>query len=448
MKFSKFGKTALAAALGTAMTFSLSSCIYSFTVGYLYVTGTQTATPAGSGIISAFGIDNDTGKLIELHGFPMGSGGANPGRTVLVDGSRFVYVLNQGTPANGSLPCNAGNMCANSNITEFVVGGNGILTPQETFFTQGNNPFRLVADSSGNYLLALDHDAPSNQFCSSVVAGATSCGDVSVFKIDNTTGRLTLVDNAQLTASTGSQVTYFPVPANPVDFAISPGYLLTVSGATGVSGGQVVYPYTYNSSTGQLVVSQNVPQVLNSGSGATMEAATAILYSGSKVYVLDNEALTATANGVTTTSPSQIVPFTIGTNGALQSLTGGAVQDDPSEASPIYLITESKNRFVYVANQFGASQATGSGITGYTIDPASALLTETPGSPWGTGANPQCLVEDSSNQYIYTANANDSTITGRVLDPNSGSLNPMRGSTGVFAVAGPPAWCWIDGRTN
>uniref|UniRef100_E6QM50 6-phosphogluconolactonase n=1 Tax=mine drainage metagenome TaxID=410659 RepID=E6QM50_9ZZZZ len=448
MKFSKFGKTALAAALGTAMTFSLSSCIYSFTVGYLYVTGTQTATPAGSGIISAYGIDNDTGKLIELHGFPMGSGGANPGRTVLVDGSRFVYVLNQGTPANGSMPCNASNPCANSNITEFVVGGNGILTPQETFFTQGNNPFRLVADSSGNYLLALDHDAPSKQFCNAVATGATSCGDITVFKIDTTTGRLTLVDNAQLTASTGSQVTYFPVPANPVDFAITPGYVMTVSGATGVSGGQVAYPYTYNSSTGQLVVSQNVPQVLNSGSGATMEAATAIIYSGSKVYVLDNEPLTATANGVTITSPSQIVPFTIGTNGALQSLTGGAVQDDPTETSPIYLITDSKNRFVYVANQFGASQATGSGITGYTIDPASALLTETPGSPWGTGANPQCLVEDSSNQYIYTANANDSTITGRVLDPNSGSLNPMNGSTGVFAVAGPPAWCWIDGRTN
>ncbi len=448
MKFSKFGRTVLAAALGTAMTFSLSSCIYSFTVGYLYVTGTQTATPAGSGIISAYGIDNDTGKLIELHGFPMGSGGANPGRSVLVDGSRFVYVLNQGTPANGSLPCNANNPCSNSNITEFVVGGNGILTQQETFFTQGSNPFRLLADSSGNYLFALDHDAPSNQFCGAALTGATSCGDVTVFQIDNTTGRLTLIDNAQLTASTGQQVTYFPVPANPVDFAFTSGYLITVSGTTGVAGGQVAYPYTYNSTNGQLVVSQNVPQVLNSGSGAPMEAATAIIYSGAKVYVLDNEPLTATANGLTQTSPAQIVPFTVGTNGALQSLTGGAVLDDPTETSPIYLITDAKNRFVYVANQFGASQATGSGITGYTIDPASALLTETPGSPWGTGSNPQCLVEDSSDQYIYTANANDSTITGRVLDPNSGALNPMHGSTGVFGLAGPAAWCWIDGRTN
>jgi hypothetical protein len=38
--------------------------------------------------------------------------------------------------------CTTADPCQNSNITEFAVGGNGILTPQETFYTQGINPFR------------------------------------------------------------------------------------------------------------------------------------------------------------------------------------------------------------------------------------------------------------------------------------------------------------------
>ncbi len=35
-----------------------------------------------------------------------------------------------------------------------------------------------------------------------------------------------------------------------------------------------------------------------------------------------------------------------------------------------------------------------------------------PRSPFSTGSGPQCLLEDPSNQFIYTANFNDSTVTG------------------------------------
>jgi len=56
-------------------------------------------------------------------------------------------------------------------------------------------------------------------------------------------------------------------------------------------------------------------------------------------------------------------------------------------------------------------------------------------------------VEDPSNQFIYTANRNDSSVTGRVLDPNSGVLNNMRVSSS-YALQGPATWCLVDGRTN
>ena len=448
MKFRKFGKTALTAALSSAIVFSLSSCVQSFTSGYLYVTGTVTATPSGNGIISGFKIDNNTGKLTAIHGLPVSSGGANPVRAILAPGGRFVYVLNRGINSTGGADCSTANPCTNSNVTQFVVGGNGILTAQATFFSQGSNPERLAVDSSGNFLFVLDHDAPAGTYCNTVAPAATSCGDITIFAINSSTGRLSLVTNAQLTAQVGSPVTYFPVPADPVEFTVAGGYLLTLSGTPGNANGQTVYPYSYNSANGQLVVSQSTPQVLNNGSGGLLDQASAILYAGGKVYILDNETLTATVSGVVTTSPSQILPFTIGNNGALQSVTGGAIQNDPNETDPIYLILESKGKFAYVANQQGATTSAGAGIAGFFIDPASGILSEDGGSPWGTGSNPQCLIEDPSNQFIYTANAGDSTVTGRVISPNTGDLTEMKGSTGTFPLQGPASWCIVTGRTN
>lgn len=452
MKFRKFGKTLLACALSSAMVFSLSSCVRSFTVGYLYATGTVTATPSGNGIITGFGINNNNGKLHQLHGFPLSSGGANPVRAVLVNGSTFVYVLNRGTTASGGADCTTTDPCQNSNITEFSVGGNGSLSYQNTFYTQGINPFRLIADASGNYLIALDHDAPASTYCGAVVTGATSCGDITIFQINQTTGRLTLVTNAQLTASSGTQVTYFPVPANPIDFVLASGYVMTLSGAPSASTmpsastiGQTVYPYAYNSSSGQLTLTQSIPQVITNGNGDPMGQGTAILYTGAKIYILDNEVLTGSS-----TTPGQILPFTVGTNGALQALVGGAVADDPNETSPIYGIVESKSKYFYVANQAGSDINTAAGIAAYVIDPASSQLSEASGSPYptGTGASPQCLLEDPSNQFIYTANAGDSTVTGKLLDPNSGALNQVQGWSGQVSLNGPATWCWVSGRTN
>jgi 6-phosphogluconolactonase len=465
MKFRKFGKTVLTAALSSAIVFSLSSCVRSFTVGYLYVTGTVTTTPSGNGIISGFKINNDNGKLKALDGLPVSSGGANPVRAVLLSGGNFVYVLNQGANSSGSLPCTASNVCSSANITEFAVGGNGILTPQNTFTTQGNNPFRLLSDSSGAYLFALDAVAPGtanplqpssasnpNSFCQTSF-GTPSCGDITVFSINGTTGRLTLVTNAQLTSSSGTQVTYFPVPANPIDMTFATGYLLTLAGAPSASPNtvattaQTVYPYTYNSSNGQLSVSQSTVQSIQStlnGGNVPMGQGTTITYAGAKVYILDNE---PTATGA---APGQIIPFTVGTNGALQALVGGAVADDSTQSNPVQLIIESKGKFLYVANQQGFGINNGAGIVAYVIDPTSSQLSEDSGSPFieGTGAEPQCILEDPSDQYIYTANAGDSTVTGHVLDPNSGVLTPMQGSSGVFPLQGPATWCVVTGRTN
>ena len=44
MKFMKFGKTLLMIAISAGVILGITSCVQSFTVGYLYVTGTNTAS--------------------------------------------------------------------------------------------------------------------------------------------------------------------------------------------------------------------------------------------------------------------------------------------------------------------------------------------------------------------------------------------------------------------
>jgi hypothetical protein len=476
MKFTKFGKTLLMSALTVGIIFGVSSCVRSYTVGYLYVTGTVTAQTSNNGIISGFKIDHNTGQLREIPGLPVASGGSNPVRAILTLGSRFVYVLNRGVNAEGNGDCTTADPCENANITEFAVGGNGVLTPQQTFYTQGLNPFRLLVDSTGSYIFALDHDSigqdgvnPAsatnpNPSCGEALGGTqTTCGDISVFQINQTTGRLSAVLNAQVTqancpgGSTSCPLSYFPVPSDPIDFILSGGFMLTLSGTPAT--GDSVYPYTYSSSSGQLLLSQNSSQPLTDPYSSSTEGpsaglvtqATAIVGAGSVYYVLDNEPITITFNGNSVSSNSQIVPYTLGTGGALQSDTSGIFPDDPALSNPTWLMVESKNKYLYVANQ--GNNTTGNNNPNSGI--AAYLITQTPtyqfqfvsGEPFGSGSGPQCIVEDPSNQYIYEANYYDSSITGRVLDPNAGELKQMRVAS-TYALKGPATWCLVDGRTG
>jgi hypothetical protein len=462
MRFTKFGKAFCVGALSAGVIFGITSCVESYTVGFLFVTGTVTASTGTNGIISGYKIDHNTGRLATINGLPISSGGANPVRAVLTLGSRFVYVLNRGASASGSTDCygTGANQCQNPNITEFAVGGNGILTPQDTFFTQGINPFRLIVDTTGNFLMVLDHDAPDNanpsgnDACALALGSTvTTCGDITVFKIDQTTGRLSLVVNAQVTSASGSPLNYFPVPANPVDFVLSGGFVLTLTGAPTPTSypyvnATTVWPYAYSSSNGQLTLSQNGLQQLGIGAG------TAIVTTANGLYVLDNEPITigSSANPIFTpgTYPSQILPYTVGSGGALTIQVSGAIPDGATVGNPIQLLLESKGHWLYVANL--GTNTTGpnpqSNIAGYFLTTSPSFqLSFLNGQPFGSGSGPQCIVEDPSNQYIYTANLTDSTITGRALDANSGALNNLN-ATSTYTLQGPATWCFVDGRTG
>jgi 6-phosphogluconolactonase (cycloisomerase 2 family) len=461
MKFKKFGKALLMGALSAGVVLSVTSCVQSYTVGFLYVTGTVTSGSDGNGYVAGFKIDHNTGKLTPINGLkpPVPSGGANPVRALLLVSSRFLYVLNQGVPQSGQTECTTEFPCQNPNITQFAIGANGVLTAEETFTTQGKNPFRMIADGSGSFLYVLDHDSPDNYLpagtsaisngCAQALSGVSTCGDITAFSINQTTGRLSLLPNAQVkvtTTANGTQnLTYFPVPADPIDFVMSGSNMLTLSGTPAT--GDLVYPYAYTSGTGQLTVTLNSSDPIGD-----VHQATAIVSGGGYVWVLDNEPITVTINGTTTTSPSQILPFSVSSNGSLTGLSSGAIADDPNLSNPIYLVVENKGQWFYVANQGVPKPSTLalSGIAGY-VENTPFLPSVIGGSPFGTGAGPVCLVEDPSDQFFYEANYDDQTVSGQQLDESSGVLKPLSDSTKApssYALTGPPTWCLVDGRIS
>ena len=459
MKFKEFGKALLLSALSAGVVLGVTSCAQSYSVGYLYVTGTET-TSSSAGIISGFKIDHNTGKLTAINGMPVSSGGANPVRAVLLDGSTFLYVLNRGTSSNpaGASICTTAYPCSNYNITQFAVGANGSLTSQQVYcavqtagctkpILQGINPTRLIADSTGTHLYVLDHDSLDSASGATGTAngcnqalGTNACGDITAFSIDSTTGLLSLIQNPSAKVN-GQDLTYFPVPSNPVDFTISGGYIFTlyattnpgVDSTTGAyTGGSWVFPYVYNSTSGSLTVAGTAQNL-------GISAGTAIVTGGSYVYVLDNEAGSTSAH-------SQILAYTAGTNGLLSLASNGVIPDDANESDPIYLTVENKGSWFYVANQEGVGTDTAaSGIAGYVIN-SPFEPTEISCSPFGTGGDqPQCLVEDPSNQFFYEANFAGHSVTGQKLDNNAGVLTPF---SQTYTLPGPATWCLVDGRTD
>jgi 6-phosphogluconolactonase (cycloisomerase 2 family) len=446
MKFKKIGQISLAAVVSLVLMFGATSCTNNFTVAYVFTVGTQYNQ------IGSFNESNETGALTPSKGSPFGSGGTNPIRVIVQSGGRYIYVLNEGAQQVDA----SGNITyTGANISLFSVGGTGNLAFQASYTSQGTNSIRILPDTTGRFLFVLDSYAPitgSGVTPQSSYSASYPClrsdgkyyptGDITAFNVDPNTGRLAIITNQQQQNANGTQLTYFPLGCAPIDFTVASGFVFTAdAGSTSNNDVQTVFPYALNSSSGQLTLTQNSPLVMGTQGMSAISTAQGSALNGSKyIYVLD-----AAANS----GSGEILPFTASTNGSLQALTNGAVANDATASNPVSLVVDSKAKYLFVVN---AGPTTGiinpiSQITGWTIDPTNGTLQHIAGEPFGSGSGVNCIFEDSSNQYIYTTSFNDSQITGRILDPNSGSLTLLRkGST--FNTVGNPTWCAVSGRTT
>jgi hypothetical protein len=405
------------------------------TIGFMWVLGTQFNQ------IAAFKIDDFTGNLTTTPGSPFTSGGTDPVSLVVRTGGRYLYVINQGSPLpndnNGGVTCQAG--AGGGNIAEFAIGGQAVLTFQQTFQSQGCVPVWASLDGTGSFLYVLDKYAP-NAKClpnGQPESGnpANFCnGEITVFSSDPTTGRLSLVVNQQVKDPvTGLQITYFPVGSIPKMLATAGSCVFTLN----QDANQTVFPYSAGGSSGQLTLTTN--STINTGA----TRATSIISNGASVYVTD-------AGPANTNSSGQILPFTVGATAcSLNTITGGSVQNLSPGANPVYTLVDSKGQFLYVANQSSTNSTNAnSSISAFVFQSNGTFqeIADPPNNPYPIGAGPVCMVEDPSHQYIYTSNG-DGTVTGKILDHNKGELsNLTRGST--FAAVGQATCLAVSGSVD
>ena len=422
MTFSKIGRIVTALVATAALGLGMTAC-GGGTIGYMWVLGTYYNQ------VSGFKIDDFTGNLTAIDHSPFASGGSNPQSIVVKSGGRFVYVLNSGVcgTSMAPVPCLAPGAKgyvppSGSGIALYSVGGGGTLTFLQNFFGQGTQPVWLSFDSTGNFLYEVDKYAPGYD------ATSYPFGAVTAYSVAADTGRLTLVPNTSILNANGTPTNYFVVGGNPVMAKVGGGSCLFTLSPTSI------YPYSINASTGQLTVATTGPYSVQGASNLT-SINTA---NSSFTYLTDagtNQIFSLQAGGTT----CSLTPI-----GASQQANLNGT------GSPMNSLTSTSGKFLYVLNQSsgtGTQTNTNSSVSAFTINATGQLATlaDSTNNPYAVGSGPVCVAQDPTNQYLYTSNNVDSTVTGKLLDQNRGFLADLtRGS--VFPVTMRPTCLAVSGN--
>lgn len=284
-----------------------------------------------SGTIAGFGITT-AGALTTLPNSPY-SLPFLPLAAVVSRANTFLYVAGPGT------------------INAYTIASDGSLTAPTTGATVAIvNAVSLDVSPDGNWLLALE--------------GVQQV--VDVYKINTTTGGLTLTTSAAYTV-TGT-------PVVPTQLRVAPNGNF-VFAALGTAGDVV---FTFNTSTGALLSSQ----ALSLGTaGKTSDNALAIDSTTSKLYIARSG-----ING-------GLAVYTVGSGGALNAITGSPFASGNGAYSVAF---DGTGGFVYVANRQDNT------VSGYAIG-TTGVLTPVTGSPYVSGTSVSSLGVDSTGKFMVAA---------------------------------------------
>jgi hypothetical protein len=207
---------------------------------------------------------------------------------------------------------------------------------------------------------------------------------------------------------------FWEVGASPFMSKSQGGCLYTVNGGytNGSADGHAVLDWT----GGQLVFTTTGNIRSTQTTTGVKTNITSINGSGSYMFLTD--AASNVLYGYSTTARCNLTAL----NGGTTNL--GTVF--PNTADPVYSLIDSTGKYLYVANNSTTStQPTTpySSLSALTINPTNQELQPIIGSPYTVGSGPVCMVEDPSNQYIYTSNYNDGTVTGFQLNNTTGELS-------------------------
>jgi hypothetical protein len=219
---------------------------------------------------------------------------------------------------------------------------------------------------------------------------------------------------------------------------VAAGCVFTLNAGSSGSGTQTTLPTVspFSSGTGG-----QLTQTTNSTIAINATRPTSILTGGSNVLITDAGAQN---------TPGQILPFTVGTATAcsLNTVTGGPVANLPLTSNPVYSLSDSTGKYLYIANQSSTnSTLANSSLSAFNLQTVPyTAIPDGSNNPYTVGSGPVCIVEDPSNQYLYTSNG-DGTVTGKLLDKNTGKLsNLTRGST--FQAVGQATCLAVSGNVD
>ena len=415
MKLSLFGRFAMALFASLVLGLGMTAC-GGGTIAYMWVLGQQYNQIAG------LKVDDYTGNLTQIVNSPYSANGTNPVMIVVNPGGRYVFVLNQGVGGSAAGPGTS------AGVSVYSVGGEGTLTYQASYQSEGYVPQYIQLDNTGSYLYVLDKYSPSYVSATGKYNGPNTDGNGSVtaFSIDSTTGRLSLVTNSQI-LNNGLNTPYFEVGASPFMMKSIGSCLLTLNASD-----NSVSPYQF-STGGQLSFAGGTGRYLIPGASKI----SSINGSGSYLYLTDSTANT-------------IDPFTIGSSCTLTPVTGGYKTNIAGSSDPTYTLLDSTSKYLYVLNYAntslpGTTTTPQSSITAFTVNQTNGQLTNL--DTYSVGSGPVCMVEDPTHQYLYTSNYNDGTVTGKHFDPTTGILSPLtRGST--FSATGQSTCLALSGSVD
>ena len=349
-------------------------------------------------------------------------------------GGRFVYIINQGVGGSANGPGTA------QSISLYSVGGDGTLAFQQNYHTQGYISEWAQMDSSGTYLYVLDKYSPGLDPVTGLYNAPNTDGNgaITAFVADANTGRLTLLTNSQ-TQVGQVNLPFWRVGPSPVMSKSQGGCLYTVNGGFNASGNQTVTPYSIGAS-GQLVFTTTGNIVIPQSTTGVATNITSINGSANFMFLTD-------------AASNILYGYQSGGSCNLTALNGGYTNlaaAFPNTSDPTYTMIDSTGKYLYVANNSTTStQPTTpfSSLSALTINPTNQQLQPIIGSPYPVGSGPVCIVEDPSNQYIYTSNYNDGTVTGFQLNNTSGELSQLtKGSK--FTSVGKASCLAISGSVD
>jgi 6-phosphogluconolactonase (cycloisomerase 2 family) len=301
----------------------------------------------------------------------------------------FAYVLNDG---DNTVSMYTVNSCT---------GDLSPMTPA-TVATGANN--------FGSEGLAVD---PSGRFAyvANLMSNASDLATVAMFTIDPSTGVLS--PTTPPTVATG----FFPQ-----GIGIDP---LARFVYTANSDDNSVSMFTVNASTGILTPTTPpaVSTLANVSTGnESSPLAVTVDPSGRFAYAVNED-------------DGTVSMFTIdSTTGILMPTTPATVFTGPI---PFGITVDPSGKFAYVVNnESGVSMPFG--ISQYTVDSVTGVLTENTPSVVGAGNGPTSVAVDPTSKFAYVVNRQDNTVSMFTIDSSTGNLTP---NTPTIIATGKQPFC-------